>query len=71
MKRIGITDLKYIIKEELSKPEIRSMINDRLSEYLKEREFENKIKSIISDTFENYFKYMYTKRGMWKNELKK
>jgi uncharacterized membrane protein YheB (UPF0754 family) len=71
MKHLRVEDIEHMVKEELSRPEVRSMINDRLSEYMKEREFEDKIKSIISDTFENYFKYMYTKRGMWKNELKK
>lgn len=64
-------DLRKMVQEELTRADVRSIINDRIAEYLKEREFEEKIKSIISDTFENYFKYMYTKRGMWKNELKK
>ncbi len=71
MTHLNEEDLRRMVQEELSRSDVRSMINDRISEYLKEREFEEKIKSIISDTFENYFKYMYTKRGMWKNELKK
>lgn len=71
MIHLNEEDLKRMVQEELSRSDVRSMINDRIAEYLKEREFEEKIKSIISDTFENYFKYMYTKRGMWKNELKK
>lgn len=71
MTHLNEEDLKRMVQEELSRSDVRSMINDRIAEYLKEREFEEKIKSIISDTFENYFKYMYTKRGMWKNELKK
>ena len=71
MIHLNEEDLKRIVQEELSRSDVRSMINDRITEYLKEREFEEKIKGIISDTFENYFKYMYTKRGMWKNELKK
>ena len=71
MTHLNEEDLKRMVQEELSRSDVRLMINDRISEYLKEREFEEKIKSIISDTFENYFKYMYNKRGMWKNELKK
>lgn len=71
MIHLNEEDLKRMVQEELSRSDVRSIINDRIAEYLKEREFEEKIKSIISDTFENYFKYMYTKRGMWKNELKK
>ena len=71
MEYISLNDLKNIIKEELNRSDVKSMINNRLSEYLKEKEFEDKIRDIVSDVFENYFKYMYTKRIMWKNDIKR
>ena len=50
---------------------IDSNVLDRIHELLREREFEDKIKDITSEVFEKFFKMMYTKRGFWKNDIKR
>ena len=71
MKKIDSNILRQMVSEELSRSDIRSMINDRIHEFLREREFEDKIKDITSEVFEKFFKMMYTKRGFWKNDIKR
>mgnify|MGYP004567541689 CR=1 FL=1 len=71
MKRIDSNVLRQMVSEELNRSDIRSMINDRIHEFLREREFEDKIKDITSEVFEKFFKMMYTKRGFWKNDIKR
>ena len=58
------------INEEITKAEIRSMIDTKVSDYIKDKEFERRVREITSDAIEKFFKMMYTKRGFWKGELK-
>ena len=62
-------NIKNIIKEELTKQDVNSMINDKLSAYIKKYEMTKEVKKIISDVMEEFFKMMYNKRGFWKNNL--
>ena len=62
-------DIKNIIKEELTKQDVNSMINDKLSVYIKKYEMTKEVKKIVSDVMEEFFKMMYNKRGFWKNNL--
>lgn len=71
MKEINSNIIRQLVSEELSRADIRSIVNDRIHEFLREKEFENKIKDITSEVFEKFFKMMYTKRGFWKNDIKR
>ncbi len=62
--------LQQIIREELSRQEVKSMIDSKLDEYLTEREFKKKVRSIAVDVLEDLFKEMWRKNGFWKNSLK-
>ena len=62
-------NIKNIIKEELTKLDVNSMINDKLSVYIKKYEMTKEVKKIVSDVMEEFFKMMYNKRGFWKNNL--
>lgn len=62
--------VRKVINEELSTQEVKNIINNKLSSFIKEKEFEKKVKEITSDIFEHFFKNMYNKRGFWKNDLK-
>ena len=62
-------NIKNIIKEELTKQDVNSMINDKLSVYIKKYEMTKAVKKIVSDVMEEFFKMMYNKRGFWKNNL--
>ena len=71
MKKIDSNIIRQLVSEELSRSDVRSIINDRIHEFLRVSEFEDKIKEITSDVFEKFFKMMYTKRGFWKNDIKR
>lgn len=58
------------INEEITKAEIRSMIDSKVSEFLQDREFEKRVKELTSNVIEKFFRMMYNKRTMWKSELK-
>ena len=58
------------INEEITKAEIRSMIDSKVSDYIREKEFERRVREITSDAIEKFFKMMYNKRGFWKSEIR-
>ena len=62
-------ELRKIIKEELIKSDVSSMISDRLNSYLRKSELEKDVKKIVADVMEKFYRMMYNKRGFWKNEV--
>lgn len=54
--------IKSIILEELS-------CSDK-SDLLKDNDFKRRVKEITADVLEQFFKEMWTRKGMWKNSLK-
>lgn len=71
MGNIDSNTIRRIVSEELNRSDVRSIVNDRIHEFLRDRELEDKIKEITSEVFEKFFKMMYTKRGFWKNDIKR
>ena len=61
---------KKKINEELTNSEVRNIINSKLDDFIKEKDFEKRVREISSDALEKFFKMMYNKRGFWKNEIK-
>jgi hypothetical protein len=61
---------KNQLNEEITKAEIRSMINSAITDALKERDFERRVRELTSDAMEKFFRMMYNKRNFWKGELK-
>ena len=62
--------MHQIILEELSKQEVKSMIDAKLDSYIKERDFKKEVRKITADVIEDFFKEMWRKNGFWKNSLK-
>jgi uncharacterized membrane protein YheB (UPF0754 family) len=63
-------EIRKMLQEELTKQEVRSMIDDKLSEYLKDRELKKQIRNIAVDVIDDFFREMWRKNGFWKNPLK-
>lgn len=63
-------DLKRIIKEELNRTDVRSMIDSKLEDLVKERMFKQKVREIAVDVLEDFFQQMWHKKGFWKSTLK-
>jgi hypothetical protein len=61
---------RNLINEEITKAEIRSMIDSKVSDYLREKEFEKRVRELTIDAMRKFFRMMYNKRGFWEGELK-
>lgn len=62
--------LEKMIYEEISKSDVSNIINSRLNSYVKDSELEKKVKVIVTDVMEKFFKMMFNKRGFWKGEMR-
>lgn len=62
--------LRQIILEELSRQDVRAMIDSKIESYHKEKEFKKIVRGIAADVIEDLFKEMWRKNGFWKNSLK-
>ena len=58
--------IKQIIKEELNKTEVRSMINSRLEDHLKERDFKKAVKEITAEVIEDLYRTLWNRSSTWK-----
>lgn len=59
-----------IVNEELTCSDVRSMIDSKMDGYIKEKNFEKRVREITSDAMEKFFRMMYNKRNFWKSEVK-
>lgn len=57
------------MNEDLTKGEVRSVVDDKIADYVKSREFKRDINKIIADALEKYFRIMYNKRTLWRAEI--
>lgn len=62
--------VKRYIVEELTKSEVSSMIDDKLTTYLRKSQLKNEVRDIVADVMEKFFRTMFNKRGFWKNDVK-
>lgn len=56
--------------EDMTRSEVQNIINSRMEDYIKEKEFEKRVREITSDAFEKFFKMMYNRRNFWKGEVR-
>jgi len=64
------SNIRKMVLEELSKSEVRSLINSKLESFVKEREFKKAVREITADVIEEFFREMWRKNGFWKNQIK-
>lgn len=62
--------LYRLIKEELSKSEVSSMIASKLDTSINSNDFKKKVKDIAADILENLFKVLYMRTNSWKSAIK-
>ena len=62
--------LKKIIYEELTKQEVKSLINSRLDGFMRERELKKLIRDITVDVLDDFFRELWQKKSFWKSTLK-
>ena len=62
--------IKSIIKEELTKSQVNSMISDRISSYVRKSDLDKQIKEVVADVMSKFFRAMYNKKSMWQGDIK-
>lgn len=63
-------EIRRMLSEELSKQEVKNMIDDKLTSFVKDREFKKEIRNMAVDVLDDFFREMWRKSGFWKNPLK-
>lgn len=63
--------IREMINEELTKNEVRSLINQRINDYIDGREFKKKVSSIAADVIDELLTNFWQRKGFWKSMLKR
>lgn len=63
--------LKKIIKEELTKTEVKNIVSSAIDSNLNSREFNAKVKEITVKVMEELYKLMWTRKSFWSDSIKK
>ena len=62
--------VRNLIREELSKSEVRSMITTALDNFLKERELRKRIRELSAEILEDFFRQMWQRKSFWQSGIK-
>ena len=62
--------VRNLIREELSKSEVRGMITTALDNFLKERELRKRIRELSAEILEDFFRQMWQRKGFWQSGIK-
>lgn len=63
--KVNKSQLREIIEEELSRSDVSSMINDKMSS----SDFKKKVKSLASEVVNELFKILWQRNSFWKNNV--
>lgn len=58
------------INEDITVGEVRNIVNNKLDEFLKEREFEKKVNELSAKVLEKFITQLFNKRLMWTSTIK-
>ena len=59
-----------ILMEELSKSDVSSMIDRKLSSSLDSKDFKKKVKELSAEVVNDLFKILWQRNSVWKNSVK-
>ena len=60
---------KYI-NEDVTSNEVRNIVNSKLDDFLKERDFEKRVNELSAKVLEKFIAQLFNKRLMWTSRLK-
>lgn len=58
------------INEDITVGEVRNIVNNKLDDFLKEREFEKKVNELSAKVLEKFITQLFNKRLMWTSTIK-
>ena len=60
---------KYI-NEDVTSSEVRNIVNSKLDDFLKERDFEKRVNELSAKVLEKFIAQLFNKRLMWTSSFK-
>lgn len=61
---------KKRINEDMTNNEVRSIVNSKLDDFLKDRDFEKRVNELSAKVLEKFIAQLFNKRLMWTSSLK-
>lgn len=58
------------INEDITSSEVRGIVNSKLEDFLKERDFEKRVNELTTKVLEKFITQLFNKRLMWTSNLK-
>ena len=58
------------INEDVTSNEVRNIVNSKLDDFLKERDFEKRVNELSAKVLEKFRAQLFNKRLMWTSSLK-
>lgn len=62
--------MRGCINEDMTSGEVRSIVNGKLDDFLKERDFEKRVNELSAKVLEKFIAQLFNKRLMWTSNLK-
>lgn len=61
---------KKRINEDMTNNEVRSIVNSKLDDFLKDRDFEKRVNELSAKVLEKFIAQLFNKRLIWTSSLK-
>ena len=61
--------LHQIIREELSKSEVNSMIDSKISSKMDSSDFKKLVKKITAEVLKNWTRVLWQRQSFWSNDI--
>lgn len=58
------------INEDVTQSEVRSIVNSKIDDFLKDRAFEKRVNELTAKVLEKFITQLFNKRIMWTSTLK-
>lgn len=70
MVTISEREIREIVLEELSRSDVQSMIDKKITSMYDSSDFKKSVREIAVEVVDDFFKTMYNKRSFWKTSIK-
>ena len=70
MVTISEREIREIVLEELSRSDVQSMVDKKITSMYDSSDFKKSVREIAVEVVDDFFKTMYNKRSFWKTSIK-
>lgn len=65
-----VSNRRKYINEDMTSNEVRGIVNTKLDDFLRQREFEKRVNELSAKVLEKFISQLFHKRIMWTSTLK-